>query len=539
VTRSRQWNYGVEAEGIALSDIRRSPWSRAVSANSSGWTRIRPGLRRSARGSCTSFGDMEITALSACALSEQLRRRAVSSREVMVAYLDRIAERNPDCNAIVSLADRGLLLEQAELKDAELLRDTTDGAAVGWMHGMPQAIKDLADAAGFPTTLGSPLTGRAPARSDGLIVQRMRAAGCIVIGKTNTPEFGLGSHTFNEVFGTTTNAYDLSKTAGGSSGGAAVALATHMLPVADGSDYAGSLRNPAAWNNVFGFRPSQGRVPMWPVHDVWVAQLATEGPMGRTVADVAHLLDVQAGYDPRVPLSLHPERFNADLDGLNVRRTRIGWLGDLNGYLQIEPGILDVCADGLRRFESLGCSVEPIAVPFSPAEVWDAWRVWRAWLVAPRVKPFMDTRQRRDRVKPEAQWEYEQSLDLSADDVTRASIVRSAFYAHVLQLFERVDYLALPTAQVWPFDASVRWPAAINGVAMDTYHRWMEVVIYATFAGLPCMSVPVGFSAGGLPMGMQLIGRPRGDLSVLQVAYAYERTIEHILSVRPLGPAAA
>src|SRR5215831_4236436 len=270
------------------------------------------------RASARSF--MDILELSACALSEAIRARRVSCREVMQATLARIDAINPRHNAIVSLRDGDALLREADEREAQLER----GNSPGWMHGLPQAIKDMAATAGLRTTLGSRLLRDFVPAHDALMVQRMKAAGCIVIGKTNTPEFGLGSHTFNEVFGVTRNAYDVSKSAGGSSGGAAVALATRMLAVADGSDFMGSLRNPAAWNNVFGFRPSQGRVPAWPAQDVWTAQLSTQGPMGRTVRDVALLLDVQAGYDARVPLSIatDPQRFAdalRDFDPKSIR----------------------------------------------------------------------------------------------------------------------------------------------------------------------------------------------------------------------------
>src|SRR5689334_13062536 len=239
----------------------------------------------------------------------------------MRATLDRIAAVNPRVNAIVNVQDERDLLRQADARDAELAR----GDSRGWMHGMPQAIKDAAETKGIPTTLGSPLLANHVPRHDALMVERMKAAGCIVVGKTNTPEFGLGSHTFNEVFGVTRNAFDASKSAGGSSGGAAVALATHMLAVADGSDFMGSLRNPAAWNNVFGMRPSEGRVPRWPAQDVWVTLLSTEGPMGRSVRDVALLLDVQAGYDTRTPLSLAGnERYAQWVEHFDARGIRIG-----------------------------------------------------------------------------------------------------------------------------------------------------------------------------------------------------------------------
>ena len=477
---------------------------------------------------------MDIVELPAHALSRAIQSRQVSCREVMHATLARIEAVNPVHNAIVSMRDGDELLREADERDAQLKRGATAAGPFGWMHGMPQAIKDMALTAGIRTTLGSPLLRDFVPTQDGLMVQRMKAAGCIVIGKTNTPEFGLGSHTFNEVFGVTRNAYDTSKSAGGSSGGAAVALALRMLPVADGSDFMGSLRNPAAWNNVFGFRPSQGRVPTWPDQDVWVSPLSTAGPMGRTVQDVAMLLDVQAGYDARVPLSLQgSERFAPALDDFDANGVRVGWLGDLSSYLPMEPGILESCEQGLRRLQDLGCAVEPMAPGFAPEEVWQAWLVWRRWLVAARIAPYLAKPQNRALIKPEALWEHDQAANLSGTQVLGASAQRSAFYQQVLKLFERCDVLALPSAQVWPFDAALRWPHNIAGREMDTYHRWMEVVIYATFAGLPCISVPVGFSPAGLPMGMQLIGKPRGDRAVLQLAHAYEQVAQDVLGIRP------
>ncbi len=477
---------------------------------------------------------MEITDLSAHALSSAIHRRQLSCREVMQATLARIDEFNPVHNAIVSLRDGDALLAQADECDTQLKCGATPAGPIGWMHGMPQAIKDAAHTAGIRSTFGSPLLRDFVPVQDGLMVQRMKAAGCIVIGKTNTPEFGLGSHTFNEVFGVTRNAYDPAKSAGGSSGGAAVALATHMLAVADGSDFMGSLRNPAAWNNVFGLRPSQGRVPLWPAQDVWVAQLGTEGPMARSVRDLALLLEVQAGYDARVPLSLPGgERFAASLDDFDTRQVRVGWLADLSGHLPMEPGILDTCEQGLRRLQACGCAVEPLRPGFAPEAVWQAWLTWRRWLVAARIAPHLANPQNRVLIKAEALWEHDRAADLSGAQVMAASAHRSAFYQQMLALFERWDVLALPSAQVWPFDAAQRWPTRIAGREMDTYHRWMEVVIYATFAGLPCISVPVGFSATGLPMGLQLIGKPRGDLALLQLAHAYEQAAQDVLQIRP------
>jgi amidase len=473
---------------------------------------------------------MSITELSAHALSRAIHAREISCREVMQAYLLRIDALNPVYNALVSLQDPESVLQQSDARDAQLAR----GQSMGWMHGMPQAIKDLANSTGIATTLGSPLMRSFVPQQDGLMVQRMKAAGCIVVGKSNTPEFGLGSHTFNEVFGLTRNAFDATRSAGGSSGGAAVALALRLLPVADGSDFMGSLRNPAGWNNVFGLRPSQGRVPMWPATDVWVSQLGTEGPMGRTAQDVAQLLAVQAGFDARVPLSLADGAdFTQPLDGLDCAKLKIGWLADIDGYLPMESGILGVCEQGLRRLESLGCAVQPLQLGTAPEPVWQAWLVWRRALVASRIAPFLLHPKNRELIKPEALWEFDQAAQLSGTDFLRASVQRTAFYQHLLTLFETHDFLALPVSQVWPFDAAERWPSQINGVAMDSYHRWMEVVIYATFAGLPCISVPVGFDERGLPMGMQLIGKPRGDFELLQLAHAYEQAAQDVLTRKP------
>ncbi len=472
---------------------------------------------------------MDITDLSAAELSESIHRREVSCREVMTAYLDAIDERNPAVNAIVSRRDRDELLAEAATCDDELAH----GASRGWMHGMPQAIKDLMLTKGLRTTQGSRLLEHFVPKVDSLMVERMKAAGCIVIGKTNVPEFGLGSHTFNDVFGTTLNAYDHTRTAGGSSGGAAVALATHMLPVADGSDYMGSLRNPAAWNNVYGFRPSQGRVPSGPERDSYLAQLGTEGPMGRTVLDVALLLGTQAGYDAGSPLSLSGrlDEFATVADArrtleIDPRGTRVGWLGDLGGHLALEPGIVERCEDGLRRLESVGCAVEPTAFSMAPERVWDAWLVWRYFLVSGNLLPLITDPSRRELMKPEALWEVDHGLEVTGPQLTKASVERTVFYNSITALFDRFDVLVLPTAQVWPFAATERWPQRIGDRQMDTYHRWMEVVLYPTFAGLPAISVPVGFDDRGLPMGMQLIGRPRGDVDLLRVARSYETAMD-------------
>ena len=473
----------------------------------------------------------EIPLLSATALSAAVQQRQVSCREVMQAYLARIEVLNPKVNALVGLLPIEPLLQQADAYDVMLAR----GESMGWMHGFPMAIKDLSPVAGLPLSKGSQILADYVPRHDSLMVARMKAAGGIVIGKTNVPEFGLGSHSYNPVFGVTGNAWDPSRSAGGSSGGAAVSLALRLQPVADGSDMMGSLRNPAAWANVFGLRPSFGRVPYEARDsDAFVAQLGVEGPMARNVRDLAMLLSVQAGYDARQPLSIAEDGsafarpLKADAKGL-----RIGWLGDLDGYLPFEPGIVELCASALQRFESLGAVVEPMSLGYPCDEVWQTWLTWRRFLVSGSLAAFGADAQHRARLKPEALWEYEQGIGLSGPLVYEASLKRTRFYRHLVRLFERYDLLVLPSAQVWPFPAEWTWPREVAGRTMDTYHRWMEVVIYATLAGLPAMSVPVGFSGAGLPMGMQLIGRPRGDLALIEAAAAYELSIGDLLSRRP------
>ena len=479
-----------------------------------------------------------IIELAAHELAAEIGKRTLSCREVMQAFLARIDEVNPAVNAIVNRRDSADLLVEADACDRALAQRSERDTPRSFLFGLPQAIKDMVPTAGLRTTSGSPLLKDFVPTTDALLVQRVKAAGGIVVGKTNTPEFGLGSHTFNEVFGATRNAFDPTRSAGGSSGGAAVALALRMLPVADGSDSMGSLRNPAAWNNVFGFRPSQGRVPSWPSTDAWLTQFGTEGPMARNARDLALLLDVLAGHDPRAPLSLASEApFAARLDTADASDdapVRIGWLGDLGGHLATEPGIFDACAGGLARLQDAGCSVEPLALGFDPDRIWQAWITLRSWLVNARLAPLLGGQpQNRARVKAEALWEYDRGAALSAPQVMAASVERTAFFQHVLTLFEQVDFLALPSTQVWPFPIEWRWPEHIGDRRMDTYHRWMETVVIATFAGLPAISVPVGFDGRGLPAGMQLIGRPRDDLGVLRLARRYEAVASDVLARRP------
>jgi amidase len=456
--------------------------------------------------------------MSAVELAAAIRSRAVSCSEVMSAYLEQIDRLNPRVNAIVSLQDRELLMQQARAHETQLAK----GEYRGWMHGLPHAVKDLTLTAGIRTTFGSPLLDTIP-EHDSILVERLRKNGAILIGKTNTSEFGLGSQTYNTVFGTTLNAYDQRKTAGGSSGGAAVALALRMLPVADGSDMMGSLRNPAAFNNVFGFRPSYGRVPA-AGEELFLQQLSCAGAVGRDVTDVAMLMSVIAGSDPRAPLSIaeDPQTFRQSLQR-SFSGTRLGWLGDLGGYLAFEPGVMELCRQALKQFEALGCVIEEVRLPSPPGQLWDSWLKLRQWLVAGELEALYIDPAKRARMKPEAQWEVEGGRSLSALDAYHASVARSDWYRAATRLFRQVDYLLLPSAQVFPFDASVHWPRSINGVAMDTYHRWMEVVVPASLLSGPVLGVPVGFGSQNLPMGMQIIGRNHEDLAVLQLGHAYDQ----------------
>lgn len=461
----------------------------------------------------------DITAMDGVTLARAIAGKRVSSVEVMTAYLDRIDRLNPAVNAIVSRVDRGELVRQAAGKDAVLAK----GEAVGPLHGFPIAVKDLDATRGIRTTKGSPIFKDFVPEADSIMVERLRAAGAILIGKTNVPEFGLGSHTRNPVFGPTRNPYDLSRTPGGSSGGAAVALALRMLPVADGSDYGGSLRNPAGWNNVFGFRPSTGRVPAGD-GELWLPTMGTAGPMARTVPDLAMLLAAQSGYDARSPLSIaeDPGVFTRPLQR-DFKGTRIAFLGDFGGYLPYEPGVLEVCRAAMKTFEDMGCVVED-AVPDYPVDkVWQAWLTLRAWQSGGGGRVHYDNPAERPLLNAQMLFEVESGMKLSAFDITRASLIRSDWYRAVLAFFRRYDFFVLPTAQLFPFPVETVWPTEIAGQPMSTYHEWMKVVLPVTMSGCPALAAPAGFSAQGMPMGIQIVGPNHAELACLQLAYAYDQ----------------
>ncbi|MDO5612564.1 MAG: amidase [Paracoccus sp. (in: a-proteobacteria)] len=455
-----------------------------------------------------------------------------SAQDLAAACLDRIAALNPVLNAIVALRPRDQIMAEARAADAA----RAAGGPLGALHGLPMAIKDLAATRGLVTTWGSPIyRDHIPARDD-LMVARIRAAGAIIIGKTNTPEFGLGSHSFNEVYGTTLNPWDRARSAGGSSGGAAVALSARMLPLADGSDMMGSLRNPAAWNAVYGFRPSWGLVPTDGPGDRFMATLATNGPMGRSLRDLALLLDVIAGPDPATPFGRPADDFRAAPDAAPPRVLRIGWLGDWGGAYATEPGILPLCQAALTRMQDeLGAEIIPLPPPFPAAQLWQSWTGLRAFLNATGRRALADDPALWAQLKPEMQWEIEQGRHLTLEALHQASLIRTQWYQRLARLFTQVDLIALPSAQVWPFPADWRWPQQIGDRPMDTYHRWMEVVVPASLAGLPTLSVPVGFGgpANRLPMGMQIAGPVGADARVLSLGQRWNRIEDYSLRLPP------
>jgi amidase len=434
----------------------------------------------------------------------------------MQAHLDRIAALDPKLNAVVTvLPERGL--KGAQRADEAIARSDS----VGPLHGLPIAHKDLVETAGIRTTQGSKLFENHVPSSDDLIVERIRAGGAICIGKTNVPEFGAGSQTFNEVFGETRNPWDPSRTCGGSSGGAAVALASGMLPIADGSDLGGSLRNPASFCNVVGLRPSPGRVPIHPASMAW-SGLSVLGPMGRTVADTALLLSAMAGPDPRSPIALPEpgERFAAPL-GRDFRGVRVAWSRDLGG-LPVDPSVSAALAPGRARLEDLGCRVEDAEPDLSgAAEVFD---VLRAWIFAARFagapKAVLD------QVKDTVRWNVERGRALSADEVGRAEIERSGIFQRMQAFMQRYEFLALPVSQVPPFPVEERWVREIDGEQMQTYIDWMKSCSMISVTEHPAISVPCGFTPAGLPVGLQIIGRHRDDWGVLQIANAFEQAGE-------------
>jgi amidase len=459
----------------------------------------------------------QICFLTAIELVRLMRARELSAQEVMEAHLAQIERVNPKVNAIVTLTAEQAM-DQARAADDALAR----GDEVGPLVGLPVAHKDLFPTGGIRTTFGSVVYEDFVPDHDALIVERLKKAGAISVGKTNTPEFGAGSQTFNEVFGETLNPYDTSKTCGGSSGGAAVALACGMVPVADGSDMGGSLRNPASYCNVVGFRPSPGRVPSWPDPTPWLA-LPVDGPMARTVDDAALMLSAIAGPDPRCPLSVSEpgSRFMRSLKR-DFGDVRVAWSRDLGG-LPMDPRVTAVLESQLHVFESLGCAVEDVEPDFADAD--EIFKVLRAWRYELAYGELLEGH--RDELKDTVVWNIEEGMRLSGPQIGWAERKRTELYHRMRVFMESYEFLVSPVSQVPPFDVRRRYVTEIDGERMQTYIDWMKSCYYVTVTGLPAISVPCGFTPEGLPVGVQIVGRYRDEFGVLQLAHAFEGVTHH------------
>jgi amidase len=457
----------------------------------------------------------ELCDLSAIELVTRIRRKDLSAREVMTAHLARIERVNPRVNAIVTVVAERAMADAARADEL-----AARGGTLGVLHGLPVAHKDLVDTAGIRTTRGSPFYRDNVPTRDALIVTRIRAAGAITCGKTNTPELGAGSQTFNSVFGVTRNPFDVTRTCGGSSGGAAVALACGMVPIADGSDTGGSLRNPASFCNVVGIRPSPGRVPG--NSSTW-SPLSVSGPMARSVADVALFLSAIAGHDPTSPLSIMEDggQFRAPLER-EFKGVRVAWWRGLGG-IPFEPEIRQTIDARRRVFEDLGCIVEEAEPDFAGVD--QAFPALRFAANHPQYAPLV--RERPDWVKDTIKYEVAEAERMTASDVGRALARQARMYEQSRQFFERYDYFILPVTQVAPFDVNVPYPTQIAGTPMATYIDWMRSCWYVTFMSNPAMSVPAGFTATGLPIGIQIVGRYHGEWSLLQMAHAFEQATQY------------
>ena len=453
--------------------------------------------------------------LSAVELASRIRRKELSSRELVAANLARIEQVNPKVNAVVTL-----VAEQARADAARADEAQARGERLGPLHGLPVLHKDLIDTAGIRTTHGSPFFKDNVPKNDSIIVARTKRAGAITLGKTNTPEFGAGSQTFNTVFGATRNPYNVAKTCGGSSGGAAVSLACGMSPIASGSDTGGSLRNPAAFCNVVGFRTTPGRVPS--DGSSW-SPLSTAGPMARSVADVALYLSVLAGANPGNPLTLadDPSRFASALDA-NVKGARVAWWRNLGGN-PVEPEVRRVVDANRAVFESLGCVVEEAEPDFAGVD--EAFPTLRHLSYHSSYAAL--AKQKPEWVKDTIRWEIAEAERQSAADVAHAMERQARMYAESTRFFQRYDYFVLPVTQVVPFDVTTPYPTSIDGTPMATYIDWMRSCWYVTFMANPAISLPAGFSNSGLPVGLQLVGRHRDEWSVLRMAYAFEQATQH------------
>lgn len=462
------------------------------------------------------MSDQELCFRSATELVALMVRRELSARELLTAHLEQIDRVNPTVNAIVTLSEEHAMRLAARADTA-----IASGRQLGPLHGLPVAHKDLTETKGIRTTYGSPVRADFVPTVDSIVVERMVGAGAVTLGKTNTPEWGTGSQTFNRIFGATRNPFDPTKTAGGSSGGAAAALASGMVPIADGTDMGGSLRNPASFCNVVGLRPSVGRVPIWPSADPMFT-LAVAGPMARTVGDVALQMQVLAGPDQRSPLShaVPPQQFEKPLDR-DFSTSVVAFSFDL-GQLPVDERVRRAMAPAGEVLAALGARVVERDPELADAE--DVFRTWRAWYYALTLGDLY--RSQPDAFGSSAAWNVRVGLDLTAADLVRAQRKRTGLYQYMREFLTEHDFLVTLVSQVPPFDVESPYPAEVAGVRSETYLDWMRSSYFISATGLPAASVPFAFTEDGLPVGLQIVGRPGDDFGVLQLAYAIEQATQ-------------
>jgi amidase len=468
-----------------------------------------PGRARATPGS-----DDELCFMRAVDMMDAIRAKKLSAREVMQAHLKQIDRVNAKVNALVTMVPEEHLMAQAAAADEAL----ANGKWLGPLHGLPVAVKDLHETHGIRTTYGSPLHKDNVPDFDRLVVQREKEAGAIVLGKTNVPEFGFGSQTFNPVFGATHNPYDLTKTCGGSTGGGAVTVACGMAPLADGSDTGGSLRNPPNFCNVVGIRTSPGRVSNVPTDLGWFT-LAVRGPVARNVTDCAYFLSVLAGYDHHSPISIEQPgaQFAQPLGTRSFQGVRVAMFKDMG--LPWDPEVKSAVQAQRKVFESLGCIVEDAEPDFADAN--ESFLAWRHWSIELGFGDLLATHG--DQLNQYIHWHVEEGRKLTGPYLSRIEARRTALYQRLCNFKGEYEFFILPVNQVLPFNVNTHYPTEIAGVKMENYLAWMKSAYYISAAGNPAISVPCAFSSSGLPIGIQIVGRHHDDWGVLQLGYAFEQ----------------
>ncbi len=459
----------------------------------------------------------EIFNLNILEISSLIKNKDLKVETLLSAYLENISKYNKDLNAIISQVPVDQLLEQAHSIDRADLKKISRKPLLG----VPIAIKDLEDTKGIKTTYGSKIFENNIPDEDGVIAEKIRSAGAILIGKTNTPEFGVGSHTFNSVFGPTRNPYNRNLSAGGSSGGAATAVTSNLIPIADGSDMMGSLRNPAAFNNIYGFRPTVGIIPDGLENLNISDSLSTAGPMAKSPKELGFLLNVIAGSKRAGKIVTDIKKKAKRIIPVSCKSINIGWIEDLIDQYPFENGILDLCKDCLSTLSFCGAKVHSMKSGLKSSDLWESWTTLRSLSLNENLRAKFNMVEQKEALKKEILWEIEQATNIENFQMLRARNLQAKIRNTLEKLFLSYDYLALPSAAVFPFDINIHYPREIGGHVLDTYHRWMEVVIPVSLLGLPCISLPCGLNKDGLPTGLQVFGKPYSDIEILSLAETY------------------